>query len=104
MAWIYILSNKSHTLYTGVTNDLAARLAEHGEGRGSAFVSRYNFTRLVYYEEFQSITEAIGREKQIKGWRRSKKIALIQTVNPDWKDLAGEMGLVFTPGGRSYRS
>ena len=103
MAWIYILSNKSHTLYTGVTNDLGARLAEHADGRGSRFVNRYHFTRLVYYEEFPLIVDAIKREKQIKGWRRSKKVALIQSVNPDWLDLAHDLSLVFTPGSRTYR-
>lgn len=103
MAWVYILSNKSHTLYTGVTNDLGARMGEHAEGRGSGFVARYHFTRLVYCEELQSITEAIAREKEIKGWRRSKKVALIQAANPDWKSASGALALVFTPGTRGSR-
>ncbi|HEV2721679.1 MAG TPA: GIY-YIG nuclease family protein [Thermoanaerobaculia bacterium] len=84
---VYIMSNNSMTLYTGVTDDLQSRVQQHKSGQGSKFTSRYHFDRCVYYEIFDLITEAIEREKQIKGWTRSKKIALIKSVNPEWRDL-----------------
>jgi len=84
--YVYIMSNKSMTLYTGVTSDLTRRAIEHKAGEGS-FTSRYHFDRLVYYEAYDLIVEAIEREKQIKGMTRAKKIALIKTVNPTWSDL-----------------
>ena len=85
--YVYIMSNRSMTLYTGVTNDLTRRVIEHKAGEGS-FTSRYHFDRLVYFEDFDLIVDAIAREKQIKGMRRAKKIALIKTVNPTWSDLS----------------
>ena len=76
--YVYILSSKFHRLYVGVTNQLATRVAVHKEGSDPhSFTARYNINRLVYYEEFKYIGEAIRREKQIKGWLRAKKIALI---------------------------
>ena len=84
---VYIMSNNSMTLYMGVTNDLEWRVQQHKSGQGSKFTSRYHFDRCVYYEFFELITEAIEREKQIKGWTRAKKIALIKTINPQWRDL-----------------
>ena len=86
--YIYIMTNNSGTLYTGVTNNLARRVWEHKSGSGSVFTSKYKITRLVYYEEYGDIREAIMREKQIKGWVRVKKIALIESVNPKWQDLS----------------
>lgn len=88
-SFIYILTNKSHSvLYTGVTSNLAQRLFQHQTGVfKDAFSNRYNVHELVYYEEFDSITEAIAREKQIKAGSRQKKIALIERFNPEWKDL-----------------
>ena len=88
--YIYILTNKNKTvLYTGVTSDLHTRLHRHRTGQyKNAFTSRYNVSILVYYEEFSSIEDAIAREKQIKGWRRSKKIALIESQNPEWRDVS----------------
>ncbi len=83
--WVYILTNHSGTLYTGVTNDLTRRLAEHKQGDG--FAGRYAIDRLVYAEEHRSPQDAIAREKQIKGWRRSKKVALINAANPRWSHL-----------------
>ena len=84
---VYIMSDNSMTLYTGVTNDLFRRVQEHKSGEGSKFTSRYHFDRCVYYEIFESIDQAIEREKQIKGWTRAKKIALVKTMNPQWRDL-----------------
>ncbi|GAB5519066.1 MAG: hypothetical protein RhofKO_13170 [Rhodothermales bacterium] len=83
---VYILSNVHRTvLYTGVTNDIRRRLGEHrsAEGRKSRFAHRYNATELVYIERYTSIRQAIAREKEIKGWRRAKKVELIQMVNPE---------------------
>ena len=85
---VYIMTNRSRTLYTGVTNDLERRVFEHKSGTGSKFTSKYRITRLVYYEACSDPREAITREKQIKGWLRAKKIALIESVNPDWDDLS----------------
>jgi putative endonuclease len=75
------------TLYTGVTNDLRRRVADH-KGGESGFTGRYHFDRLVYYETYDLIVDAISREKQIKGMTRAKKIALIKNVNPTWCDLS----------------
>ncbi len=88
--YVYILTNHSRTLYTGVTNDLPRRVLMHREGRGSAFTSRYKVTQLVYSETYTDIRDAITREKQIKGWLRSKKIELIENTNPEWRDLSEE--------------
>ena len=76
--FVYIMSNASKTLYTGVTNDLIRRVIEHKEGKIIGFTSKYNIKKLVYYEEGNSIDEALYREKQIKGWMRQKKIDLIE--------------------------
>jgi putative endonuclease len=87
--YVYILSNDSHTLYVGYTNDVLRRFAEHklhADPRG--FTSRYTFDRLVYIEVVNSEEEAEHREKQIKGWVRKKKIALIERENPRWHDLS----------------
>ncbi len=83
--WVYMLTNRSGTLYTGVTNDLTRRLQEHKAGAG--FTSRYAVDRLVYVEEHARAVDAIAREKQIKGWRREKKVALINATNPGWEAL-----------------
>jgi putative endonuclease len=88
--YIYIMTNQSRTLYTGVTSDIAGRVYQHKEGTGSKFTSKYKINRLVYYEEFSDIEEAIAREKQIKGWVRRKKIDLIESSNPIWDDLSSE--------------
>lgn len=82
------MASKLRTLYTGVTNDLERRVCQHKEKTQESFTKRYNVTRLVYFEDFRDIGDAIAREKQIKGWRRSKKIALIESQNPKWKDLS----------------
>jgi putative endonuclease len=84
--YVYILSNRSRTFYIGVINDLLRRIAEHREGTHDGFTAKYRIHRLVHSEHFQYIDNAITREKVLKGWLRSKKIALIQTDNPTWED------------------
>ena len=86
--YVYIITSDGGTLYTGMTNDLERRMYEHKNKLVRGFTSRYNVHRLVYYEETGSVESAILREKQIKGWRRSRKIDLIQSQNPKWRDLS----------------
>lgn len=90
--YVYILASRSRNLYTGVTNDIARRLIEHREGIVPGFSSRYRISRLVHFEIFRDIRAAIAREKEIKGWRREKKVWLIERGNPTWQDLA--IGLI----------
>jgi putative endonuclease len=85
---VYILTNRYNTtLYTGVTNNLKRRVYEHRSGKGGAFTSRYNLTKLVYYEVTNDVNAAIAREKQIKAGSRQKKIDLVNSMNPEWRDL-----------------
>lgn len=86
--YVYIMTNKSKTLYTGVTNDLTRRVYEHKHKLIPGFTQKYNITKLVYYEETSDVHAAIAREKQIKGWLREKKINLIESMNPNWVDLS----------------
>ena len=87
--YVYMLSNERNTvLYTGVTNDLARRLYEHRHGITRGFTYRYNTKKLVYFEQIDGEIEAIAREKTIKGFRREKKNALIERMNPQWNDLS----------------
>jgi putative endonuclease len=88
--YVYILASLSGTLYIGITNNLERRMVEHKEGLISGFTREYNVHRLVYFEVYRNVRNAIRREKQLKGWRREKKIALIKNTNPSWKDLARE--------------
>jgi putative endonuclease len=88
--FVYILTNRSKTLYTGVTNSLVRRVREHKLGIGSSFAAKYRLDRLAYFERFDDIRNAIEREKQIKSYRRIQKIALIVSLNPEWKDLSAE--------------
>jgi putative endonuclease len=88
--FVYIMTNRSKTLYAGVTNNLVRRVREHKTGTGSGFAAKYKLDRLVYFERFEDVHNAIEREKRIKGWLRIKKIALIVSVNPAWKDLSRE--------------
>ena len=88
--YVYILASRSRVLYIGVTNDLKRRIAEHKQYRVRGFTARYNVTRLVYFEETASSRSAVAREKQLKGWTRKKKIALIEAVNPEWRDMSEE--------------
>jgi len=86
--YVYILVNSTGTLYTGVTNDLERRMYEHRHGLMGGFTSRYKVARLLYYEVSDDVRSAIAREKEIKGWRREKKLALIDSANPKWVDLS----------------
>jgi putative endonuclease len=84
----YIMASRSHTLYIGVTGDLRKRVFEHKWKEHDGFTARYNCDRLVWFEGHQDVQRAIGREKELKGWRRSRKIALIESANPTWTDLS----------------
>ena len=97
--YVYIMTNRprSHVLYTGITGDLQRRVFEHKNKLVSGFTSRYNLTRLVYYESIVYPDAAIRREKEIKGWLRSKKIRLIESMNPHWNDLAESWGDAYKP-------
>jgi putative endonuclease len=86
--YVYIMTNKSRTLYAGVTNDLERRVYEHKHKLVKGFTSKYNITKLVWYEAFPDIQQAIEGEKRIKGWVRSKKIAMVESMNPNWEDLS----------------
>ena len=88
--YVYILASKSRRLYIGVSNNLERRLWEHKHKVVEGFTKQYNIDRLVYFEETSDIRAALEREKQLKAWRRDKKIALIETVNPSWNDLSGQ--------------
>jgi putative endonuclease len=86
--YVYILSNQSRTLYTGVTNNLERRMYEHKMKLASGFTKKYGIDRLVFYETTSDVKTAITREKQIKGWTRNKKIGLIESNNPEWDDIS----------------
>jgi putative endonuclease len=86
--YVYIMSSKSRTLYTGTTDNLVRRVYEHKNKLIDGFTKKYNISRLAYFEVTDNIYAAIRREKQIKGWVRIRKLALIETANPEWKDLS----------------
>lgn len=88
---VYIITNHSKTLYTGVTSNIRRRVWEHKEKLIEGFTKKYSIDKLVYYEFFETMPEAIEREKEIKGWMRWKKLALIGKNNPDWQDLYDEL-------------
>jgi putative endonuclease len=88
--YVYIMASRSRVLYVGVTNDLVRRTSQHKRGLAS-FTSRYRVTRLVYFETFADIRDAIAREKEIKGWVRVKKTRLIDSMNPTWEDLSSSL-------------
>ncbi|MBA3723827.1 MAG: GIY-YIG nuclease family protein [Candidatus Levybacteria bacterium] len=91
MYYIYILTNKYNTtFYIGVTNNIARRLDEHGGKHVQGFTNKYNLTKLVYFEEYTDIREALQREKQLKNWHREWKMNLIKVMNPKFKDLMGD--------------
>ena len=90
--YVYILASKSRTLYIGITSDLETRIREHRSGTYGGFTIKYKVHRLVYYEQFTWVQSAISREKQLKRWRREKKITLIEYENPTWEDLSAEWG------------
>jgi putative endonuclease len=92
--YVYILASRSRVLYIGITRDLGTRLEWHRSGANPrSFVSQYKVTHLVYWEEFTDVRQAIARDEQLKGWRREKKVRLIESLNSDWQDLAPD----FTP-------
>ena len=99
----YIVGSSSGTLYIGVTNDIERRMREHKSGEFECFAAKYGCSRLLHYEEFDNILKAIWREKELKGWRRAKKIALIEKRNPRWADLAEQWGAEILMMGEAKR-
>ena len=90
--WVYIVTNRNHSvLYIGVTNSLSRRIAEHREGIGANFPAAYRCNKLIYYEHFTQVDEAIARESQLKKWSRAKKVALVDELNPSWLDLGDDL-------------
>jgi putative endonuclease len=90
--WVYIIVSRTGTLYIGVTGYLARRIRQHKIESIEGFTQKYKVHRLVYYETYDHVLTAINREKQLKGWRRGKKIALVEKANPRWRDLAEQWG------------
>jgi putative endonuclease len=90
--WVYIIGSRSGTLYVGMTGKGEVRVRQHKSGEFEGFTKKYGCGRLVYYEKYDDVHKALGREKQLKGWRRSKKVALIERMNPRWEDLAEKWG------------
>ncbi len=86
--WVYILASRNRVLYIGVTNDLRRRVYEHKGHEVPGFSARYRIDKLVYFEQTDDVGAAIAREKQLKRWRREKKVTLIEACNPEWEDLA----------------
>ncbi|MEO5935693.1 MAG: GIY-YIG nuclease family protein [Terriglobales bacterium] len=86
--YVYIMASKSRRLYTGMTNWLWGRVKDHKDGKIEGFTKKYRITRLVYFEHFKYVKNCIDREKQVKAWTRAKRVALIQSMNPTWEDLA----------------
>ena len=90
--YVYIMASRSLSLYTGITDNVCRRALEHKAGTFKGFTEHYNVDRLVYYEVFKYVNNAIAREKQIKAWTRAKRLALIKSFNPTWQDLAERWG------------
>ena len=86
--YVYIMANEGRTIYVGVTNNLERRVYQHKNKLVEGFTSRYGLTKLVYYAATNDVIAAIAREKQIKGWARTKKVSLIEETNPEWDDLS----------------
>jgi len=102
--FVYIMSSRSGTLYIGMTNSIYRRALQHKSGEIEGFASRYGCNRLVFYESFDDVHRAIGREKELKGWLRIKKIALIESKNPRWADLAETWGSQMLFAGESMKT
>jgi len=102
--YVYIMSSHRGTLYMGVTNNLERRVHEHRHKLAEGFTKRYNTSKLVYFETTSDVNSAIAREKELKGWRRSRKSALIESSNPYWSDLAEQWGRPGTTPDPSLRS
>ncbi|HTZ96282.1 MAG TPA: GIY-YIG nuclease family protein [Terriglobales bacterium] len=101
--WVYIVSSRSGTLYIGMCNSIERRMWEHKSSRFDGFASQYHCNCLVYWESFDDVRDAIDREKQLKGWRREKKIALIESMNPRWADLGEKWGAEMRFAGESIK-
>jgi len=101
--FVYIVCSRSGTLYIGMTNNLDRRIMQHKKQEIEGFSNKYHCDRLVYYEKFDDVHKAIGREKQLKGWNRAKKIALIESLNPRWQDLAEKLGAEMLFAGQSIK-
>ena len=96
--FVYIMTSQSRsTMYIGVTNDIGRRVFEHRNGMGSEFAKKYRVNRLVYVEEYEDPSDAIAREKQLKGWKRIRKNELVRAANPDWEDLAPSLRAISLP-------
>lgn len=96
--FVYIMTNRSKTLYTGMSSDLCERDWQHKHhAHPGSFTARYHIDRLVWFEGFADVGDAMARERQIKGWRRARKIALIVAMNPTWRDLAEDWGKQYSP-------
>ncbi len=102
--WVYIVCSRSGTLYIGITNNIERRMREHKSGEIEGFASKYGCDRLVHDESFNDVHKAIAREKQLKGWVRRKKTALIESVNPRWQDLAEKWGAEMAFAGESIKA
>jgi putative endonuclease len=101
--FVYIVCSRTGTLYIGMTNSIYRRALEHKRGEVEGFAGKYHCDRLVYYESFDDVHKAIGREKQLKGWSRAKKIALIESKNPRWADLAETWGVQIVFAGEAIK-
>jgi len=101
--FVYIVCSRSGTLYLGMTNSIYRRALEHKRGEIEGFSSKYHCDRLVYYESFDDVHQAIRREKQLKGWTRAKKTALIESKNPRWQDLAEKWGAPMAFAGEAIK-
>lgn len=101
--WVYIGASRSGTLYVGMTGFFHTRISQHKSGEMEGFTKKYNCHRLVYYERYDNVYTAKRRERQLKGWRREKKIALIEKLNPRWQDLAENWGREMLLPGQSVK-
>ena len=101
---VYIVGSPTGALYDGITNNLFRRVMDHKSAEFEGFASKYGCNRLVYFESFDDVRKAIDREKQLKGWRRQKKIALIEALIPRWQDLAGKWGAQILFAGESIKN
>jgi putative endonuclease len=86
--WLYIMANEGRTIYVGSTSNLAARVRQHKDGHGGAFTAKYRLTKLVYFEETDDAAAVVARERQLKGWLRARKVALVEAADPEWVDLS----------------
>lgn len=102
--FVYIMASRSRVLYTGVTNNLSRRVFEHKSDRIEGFTKRYRVHRLVYFESYNYVEDAIKREKEVKRWVRQRRVELIESMNPTWEDLAVDLVHAATAGSRTRHS